>query len=88
MIDRNSEFHNSDFEALNPEATEAYSGKLRYDLLLSLSLSLPLSLPLSSLALVCYAVLSSDVEIHHQNQALIYLYTYLSLLSQQTICLT
>lgn len=42
MIDRNSEFHNSDFEALNPEATEAYSGKLRYDLLLSLSPSLSL----------------------------------------------
>ena len=26
LIDRNSEFHNSDFEALIPEITDAYGG--------------------------------------------------------------
>ena len=63
MIDRNSEFHNSDFEALNPEAMEAYGGKLRYD---GISLSLFSS---------C-GVLSSDVEIHYQYEAHVYLCTY------------
>ena len=74
MIDRNSEFHNSDFEALYPEAAEAYGGKLRYD---GISLCLFTS---------C-GVLSSDAEIYYQYEAYIYLCTYLSLLSQQTMSL-
>jgi len=65
MIDRNSEFHNSDFEALYPEAAEAYDGKLRYD---GISLCLFTS---------C-GVLSSNAEIYYQYEAYIFLYILFS----------